>query len=558
MKVQLIAATALLSGFAQAQTPQAELAMPTAKPRPVASQFNSTNGSSFSMGSDSCATPTVIMGQGMFAYDITMATQGTEGQNETLCDIGGTIGVAADVWFEWTADATGRARLSTCGGVDDTKVVIWPGGACPTDGTSLSCKDDSDCALQTTVVWDVTMGTTYLLQVGLWFDPMIGVPTIAGTTMEMFDLTITPAPAPYQLDWEGTTTNALGLANGGEQLFINGFEADGGTDVISAIEVVYGFNGGTSSSGLTARIAVYDDPTNDFDPTDAVLLHVETVPQANANTDIFNSYTLTTPVAVNGVFYIGASVRHQAGEFPCPMDQRLNSLGRSWYAATIAPPLDVADLSAAGPNGAVDIQTVGTGTFDCVWLVRGVGAAGVVYPEGCNGDGGDGMGCSDCPCGNNSPSGTIGGCINSASTSSRLLATGVGSATGSNVMPPLRFECSGVAPSNSCQLTSGNAAAPANAANPCFGLNSGITSVSLDGLRCAVQGVLRHGVRPSDANGDVGVTTNGWGGSNNFFNYSTFTAGQTKFFQVIHRDDAAAVCGTGQNTTQYVEVTFTP
>ena len=189
-------------------------------------------------------------------------------------------------------------------------------------------------------------------------------------------------------------------------------------------------------------------------------------------------------------------------------------------------------------------------TIDCL------GGCPSPFSEGCNGDGGNGIGCTDCPCGNNSPSGTIGGCVNSAGTSSRLLPSGMPVATGSNTMPPLRFECSGVAPSNSAQLTSGNAAAPANAANPCFGLNSGITSVSLDGLRCAVQGVLRHGVRPSDVNGDVGVTTNGWGGSNNLFNFDAFTVGQTKYFQVVHRDDAAQVCGTGQNTTQYVEVTF--
>ena len=81
--------------------------------------------------------------------------------------------------------------------------------------------------------------------------------------------------------------------------------------------------------------------------------------------------------------------------------------------------------------------------------------------------------------------------------------------------------------------------------------------MSLDGLRCAVQGVLRHGVRPSDANGDVGVTTNGWGDPNGFFQFSVFMAGDTKHFQIVHRDDAAQVCMTGQNSSQAVSVTFT-
>ena len=68
--------------------------------------------------------------------------------------------------------------------------------------------------------------------------------------------------------------------------------------------------------------------------------------------------------------------------------------------------------------------------------------------------------------------------------------------------------------------------------------------------------MLRHGVRPSDANGDIGVTTNGWGNPNGFFGFNAFMAGDTKHFQIIHRDEIALVCGTGQNTSQAVSVTF--
>ena len=58
----------------------------------------------------------------------------------------------------------------------------------------------------------------------------------------------------------------------------------------------------------------------------------------------------------------------------------------------------------------------------------------------------------------------------------------------------------------SCVVVSANTLAPANVASPCFGQNSGVQARQLDGLRCDVQGVPRHGVRPSDANGDIGVT----------------------------------------------------
>ena len=39
-------------------------------------------------------------------------------------------------------------------------------------------------------------------------------------------------------------------------------------------------------------------------------------------------------------------------------------------------------------------------------------------------------------------------------------------------------------------------------------------------------------------------------------NYDVFMIGDTKHFQIIHRDDERAVCQTGQNTSQAVTVTF--
>jgi len=122
----------------------------------------------------------------------------------------------------------------------------------------------------------------------------------------------------------------------------------------------------------------------------------------------------------------------------------------------------------------------------------------------------------------------------------------------------LKFEASGVPPSVSGILISGNVRAPANMANPCFGTGSGIQSFSLDGLRCVVQSVLRHGVRPSDVNGEIGVTTNGWGVPNGLFNFGAFFAGLTKHFQIVYRDDDLAICMTGQNTSQAMSVTFSP
>ena len=182
----------------------------------------------------------------------------------------------------------------------------------------------------------------------------------------------------------------------------------------------------------------------------------------------------------------------------------------------------------------------------------------------CNGDGGNQLGCTTCPCGNNTAPGTIGGCINSAGTSALLQVSGDTSVS----LPPgsstdLRFSMSGL-PSNAfCILNSGDGLAPGNPANPCFGLNSGIRADVYDGLRCAVMNTRRHGGRAADANGDVGVTTNPWGGEAGpqagiALAGSGFIAGQTRYFQVINRDNPLAVCGRGLNSSQAAQITFTP
>ena len=179
----------------------------------------------------------------------------------------------------------------------------------------------------------------------------------------------------------------------------------------------------------------------------------------------------------------------------------------------------------------------------------------------CNGDGGDQMGCSDCPCGNNAAAGTLGGCINQSGLSARLLQSGSPSVTTADPND-LRFEMSGGNPNTLAVLTSGDNLAPQNMMNPCFGLGSGVQSAALDGLRCAVGNTQRHGGRPMDASGDVGLTNNGWGGSSgpapNIAAQGGFVSGQTRYFQVFYRADALQGCMNGQNTTQASAVTFVP
>jgi len=195
----------------------------------------------------------------------------------------------------------------------------------------------------------------------------------------------------------------------------------------------------------------------------------------------------------------------------------------------------------------------------------------LVAPDHCNGDGGNQLGCTNCPCGNNATPGTIGGCLNSSGGSTRIFATGdtsVSLPAGTTTTTDLRFSLSGAQPGAFCVMLSGDAIAPTNAMNMCVGLNSGVQSLDRDSLRCAVMNIRRHGGRSANAMGEVGqvIAATGpqrpWGGEaqphGGIYAQGGFVAGQTRYFQVTHRDDIAAVCMRGLNSSQAIEITFAP
>ncbi len=115
---------------------------------------------------DDCSTPTSIFGQGLFPFNQIDATTGIEGQNE-YCG-SHSSGFLEDVWFDWTADVSGLATISTCGqATHDTQLEVFPGGGCPADGTSIVCADDGcGATLQSTVTFPVLAGTNYMVHLG--------------------------------------------------------------------------------------------------------------------------------------------------------------------------------------------------------------------------------------------------------------------------------------------------------------------------------------------------------------------------------------------------------
>lgn len=217
-----------------------------------------------------------------------------------------------------------------------------------------------------------------------------------------------------------------------------------------------------------------------------------------------------------------------------------------------------------GDPGATDIWLAGTAWKRDVSGAVNAGEA-YVFPltesligNLCNGDGGDQMGCTDCPsCNTNATVGTIGGCLNSAGNSGRLISSG----TGSLLCHDLRFEATGLPASTIMVLQSSTLSSPKNMAHICYSLRSGTahTMPGFDGLRCIAGPFKRYVTRSADLNGEIGQTNKAWGPpSNPMFlgERGGAVPGATLYYYGVYRDVDTTNCGTGLNTTQSVEVMF--
>jgi hypothetical protein len=220
-------------------------------------------------GSDSCMTPDVITGTGLFAWDITVATTGAEGQNEALCLYATQLGINYDVWFTWTAPFTGNAVLYTCGLTTmDSKVAVYAGVGCPT-GAALACNDDS-CGLQTRINWPVTSGTSYTIQFGKYgtavgtsgnFGIIQDIPPTIPPNDDCATPIVLPGPGQYPFDnrlatqgVEGQTTTACGPNTFFyKDVWFTYTPASGGTATISTCGLI-----GPFSSSNDTKIEVFD------------------------------------------------------------------------------------------------------------------------------------------------------------------------------------------------------------------------------------------------------------------------------------------------------------
>jgi hypothetical protein len=499
-------------------------------------------------GSDACATPVLVVGNGPHNFDTSGMTTGPEGQGTTNCTNTGFVGIDSDVWFEWVAPTTGAWELTTCGlTLIDTKVAVYAGTSsgvtCPTAGTlAVDCNDDITSLpvtggtltnLRSRVTINVTAGTHYLIQIG---GKNSAPPALQGAGQ--FQLDPVPAQPPYSRGDGSPEVVYRLVAPATDTLWMQaqGDMTTGPRSVI-AVRTAAGAIFAATQSGVVdgnpITLGVWEDPNDDGLPGDAVLLATWNDIVSLANTNQLATYVIPTPVTVDNIFFVGAAYSHGSGVgFPAPVDSN----------GCAARPNQAFLCGNAGP---VDFMNLGVNTFAPGSLTTTSSVAflteadtistftGTVF---CNGDGVAPH--TACPCGNNSPTVDDVGCLSSLGVGGKLRAMGSPSIAADSVV----LQGSQMPNSTVLYFQGVNQQ------------NGGNGTVFGDGLRCAGGSIMRLGsivnvggasTYPSGAQASVSVK----GG---------IVSPVTRTYQGWYRNAAAFCLPSTFNLTNGIEIVWQP
>ena len=275
---------------------------------------------------DACADALPISGVGTFPFDSTLATTGMEGQGNSNC--GYVPSISHDVWFRWTADFSGTAQISTCGLTEiDSKIAVYAGAACPS-GAAFACNDNA-CSEQSSLCVPVTAGGDYLIQAGSYGAG--GAGSLAISQSAVAD----GACAPVD---DGTANLAAGSfdATGGANLWLQRFGSIGQSTVVTAISTAWSSPivppAQRPAEGSPVQVAIWDDPNDDGNPLDGVLLQIVQGTLVGSGTGAFQTFALDPAVSVSGFFFVGAGVSLGPDQYPIPLDApgTCSGYGRAW------------------------------------------------------------------------------------------------------------------------------------------------------------------------------------------------------------------------------------
>ncbi|MCY2961186.1 MAG: hypothetical protein NTY35_13580 [Planctomycetota bacterium] len=473
----------LLSGSAFAEAPRHARRLASAGSPPAPQLVTS-----FINGSDSCATPDVIAGPGPFTYDTTTATTGPQGQANSRCYIFNTSTIDFDVWYAWTAAATGWVALDGCaGGNHDMKVAVYAGSGCPT-GEPIICDDDAcgTIGANARAAFLAVSGQTYTFQVGSY-------PGQAGAIGSFTVSPFTPAAGDQ-------CSAPVDIAGSGPWFFDTSFAVtglEGQNEVLCQNEMI--------TFDLWYRWTSFCT--------------------SNVTVSLCGLSSLDTKVAV----YSGSG---------CPTGSSLAC--NDDFCAAGGP----SQITFAAVNGQTYMIQIG------LWPGETPGAGGFTITTGCPVPLGTVFCIGDgvtphvaCPCGNNSPTASAVGCLNSLGSGGSLRASGNAGLVDDGDGTPSVLLSGSAMPNSSCLYFQGTSQQ-----------NGGNGAAFGDGLRCAGGTVTRLATKSNASGsssypvaGDLPVSVKG-----------LVTAPGTRTYQAWYRNAATFCAAATFNLTNGVEIVWGP
>lgn len=168
-----------------------------------------------------------------------------------------------------------------------------------------------------------------------------GGPQTKLSNLEVLDVVEEEIPAKEYKHDDGSCEDLYGLVNDGDMCWLQRYDAVSGQDMIVSVNQVYGsfvYPSVAPPNGHSCEVFVWDDPSNDGDPSDCVLLTRESTTVQNVNKNIMTTIPLTTPVLVTGQFYVGCVMTLPAGMGGAPADMTtVYEPGLTFFCATATP-----------------------------------------------------------------------------------------------------------------------------------------------------------------------------------------------------------------------------
>jgi len=176
----------------------------------------------------------------------------------------------------------------------------------------------------------------------------------------------------YQVD-DGSAENLISFGQDSDFVWIQKFTAVGGSDTITKVLSTFGytyFPGFTPPPGSPVRVFVWEDPNDDGDPTDGVLVSTATGVISNVDNNVFDSFPVP-PAVVTNVFHVGCAVSMLNWQFVGPMDMNTSTPpGQTWSTGSSTPG-SYTGVPVTGSLGLFDMTSVFTNMGP--WLLRAEG-----------------------------------------------------------------------------------------------------------------------------------------------------------------------------------------